>query len=453
MTAHTLTLIRGMLASCLLVWSSLSLASPQTVGSHLESSLDEQLRKDPLSIQQQYEMTRQGLAETIELQGALLRTGALSPRGWVLDCGRLRQQARAWTDRTDTLTGVFLGASLLEYWVMSCRSRLQTAWTKADLRRIERATLRASRAFPASWPSVSAIYTPDQVREYLDLVNRKWGVLAQDRECSRQALRNSEREGWGLPRTVFESTACKSQPFHGMLSDPNIVERLEGVPMATTLATSFLGLDRWVIDPETMARVLTVPHALENLIMEMIAVMPVPMVLQEREGWFAHVKNEDQSQDEAHPEIQALAASLAPVLSKWPDPHRCKHAGDQVRQSLAQANHFPLVLAALLSWPRLQAVCPEDQAGFLEEGLIDKALVRVTRHFPQSPARRALSAPLGATYLAELEYQSPPARMKCIQEVLNTVRQESDILPMGLRRARAYCPVAYQTWLSEGEEE
>lgn len=445
-------LVRVLVAPMLLLSATWALASPYSVGSPLESSLDAHFERAPLSVQQQYEVTRQGLAEAIEMQGALLRSGALSPRGWVLDCGGLRRQARAWLNRTDTLTGTFLGATLLEHWAISCRKQMTTTWARSDIRRIERAALRAADSFPTSWPSVAKVYTRDHVRDYLDRVNRQWAVLAEDRQCSRQALRASAKEGWSLPRVVFESTDCEGPPAHGTLSDPDIGERLEGIPMATTLATTFLGLDRWVLDPATMARVLPNPKTLENLVMEMTVVVPAPLVLQEREGWFAHVDSDPPSKEAAAVEVQALAFSLGPVLSRWPAPGECRQAGNEVRQAMATTIRFPVVLAALLSWPRLRVICPDEELGSLEGEAIDRAMEQVVQALPDGAARQALAAPLGDAYLAEIHAQSPPARVQCIQEVLGVVQEESDILAMGLRRARAYCPVAYQALLGTGEE-
>lgn len=421
----------------------------------LEASVDEALGNGGLDRQIKWEVSRQGFAEALEFETQVLSQGLVSPRGWVLDCPGLARYSRQWLDATDTFTGVSLGASWLEHWGVECKPRQKRVWTHSDVRRIGRATARAVEALPPQWPDVSHAYRPSVVKEYLNAINAHAGLEIKNRSCAREVSKAVRQGKLTISQAVHQSKQCPSSSEHTVLENDVNDDRYEGVSLATVLDSSFLALDRWVFEPALLTGLFSKPKAVQELVVEMAVIAPVPSVVALREAWAGtpEVARRLPSPSAKSQRLQeTLADAAAPVFIHWPTPHQCAVAGTALRQALREAEEVSFVLGTLSLWPRLAVVCPSQAPSHNDRPLVDSAMLRAASVLEPGPGRRALSAPLFDEYLEQIQADNPPSRRRCVEAVLAQTKAMPDTVQQGLRRARAVCPVAYQgTFASSAE--
>lgn len=414
----------------------------------LERGLDAALGGEGLPRQVKWEVSRQGFAELLEMESHIVGQGLVSPRGWVLDCPGLARYSRQWLDRTNTLTGVYLGASWLEHWSVECKPRQAQVWPRRDARRITRAVNRAVEALPAQWADVSAAYSPPEVKKYVRAINASGGISVPNRECAREVSAKVREGVLSVAQASHRHRQCPASSEHGVLEDLAQEERYEGVALAVALDTPFLGLNRWLVEPAVLAGVVGNPDAIQMLLVEMAVLTPSSSVLAVREPWFAHpaVAALIQTQNDTGASHQEnLTQKVAPVFVNWPTQTACQQAGAALRASIAETSSISFLFGTLALWPRLAVVCPQQSPSTQDQKLVEQAQLRAGQVLPPGSARDVLMAPLFEEYLAEFQSHHPPSRQACVSGVLEQTKALPDTLQQGLRSARALCPVAYQS--------
>ena len=418
----------------------------------IEASLDEAL---PLKTnEQRYEITRQGLAELMDLQETVVKEGWVSPRGWVLQCRPLGRYLRQWVDESQSLTRVYLGASWLEYWGVFCQPRQASSWSEADVRRLARATERAAQALPTEWRAVTPLYTYPKALAYFEALNRERTVAVPDRTCLRQAFEDA-RAGRGPVETMFATwtKVCPADPQRPPLEDGVLQEELIDTPLAAALASPVLGMDRWNVPARDLAGVLERKGSGVQIMVDMMRIQPLTFQQVLRQQVLLASLEKDATAEQRAAFSQELSKDVAVVESlekqwggRWPTPAECKDAAQALRQA-AQATRNPEALNVLLHQISVTGLMCPGQAWSKEDWLwLVEAFRVTTQALPEGwgMARSQLGAPGHATRWL-VDAQQRTERDRCIQDQVARAREEGEIQVMAWIQARARCQPAYQT--------
>ena len=418
----------------------------------LEAALDERL---PLETnEQRYEITRQGLAELMDLQETVVKQGWVSPRGWVLQCRPLARHLRQWVDESQSLTRVYLGASWLEYWGVFCQPHQAGPWSASDVRRLARATERAAQALPAEWQAVAPLYAYPKALAYFEALNRERTVAVPDRTCLRQAV-EAARKGAGPVETTFATwtKVCPADPKRPPLEDGVLQEELIDTPLAAALASPVLGMDRWNVPARDMAGVLERKGAGVQIMVDMMRIQPLTFQQVMRQQVILKSLEKDATDEQRAAFSQELTKDVAVVESlekqwgnRWPTPAECKDADHALRQA-AQATRNPEALNVLLHQISLTGLmCPGQGWSKDDRPWLVKAFKTTTDALPEGweTARSQLGTPGQATRWL-VDAQQRVERNQCIQAQVDRARKEGEIQVMAWIQARARCQPAYQT--------
>lgn len=412
----------------------------------------------PWGVDEQYEFSRQGTAELLWLQQQILDAGEVSPRGAIVECAALGRRLRTWIETTQTLSGVYLGASWLEQWGLQCRPRQSTVWTRSDERRLVDAIARVRQTWPAQWEGLHAAYAPDQVRPYVQAISRQGSLAVADRACAQQALRQ-----WRAGTLAWEQAShVMQEQCTPSATRPPVESRLwwdkyPDSPLANALASPFLSLDRWGLSPDALVGVLRQEEANQAWFAEMAELVSLPSALQDRRqilSEFARANLTDTQQKQAFAAqrsqwAEPLAQALDAVRGRWPSPEQCAQAGQAVRTWLAQTQDGDALLALIGDWMHASWVCPGQEWSNADQDLIARALVASQDQVGPWTVPEALQAKLARhsaqQIVRDLTEQMPAPRLACVHAVLPRAQQSGLGVEQALRTARAQCP---SPWLA-----
>lgn len=414
---------------------------------------------------ERFEITAQGLAELMDVQGTVVERGWVSPRGWVLECRPLGRYLRQWVDDGHTLTRAYIGASWLEYWGVFCKPSQDGPWSDADVKRLARAATRAADAWPAAWDAAKPLYAYPKSLAYLQALNQEGGIAVPDRACVRALVADARTGQAPFERAVATwARVCPTAPGHVLLEDGAVQEALYDTPLATAMASPFLGLARWSAEPNDLARGLSRPNANLHLMADLMRVMPLAERQVERqEAWARGVAREaagksgDALKAQARDEMNAQASPEDGWVGLWPTADECTATGAQLRAAAQAARSVPALQSLLHQITLVALTCPAIGWTPADRDWLAAAFARTAQGLPGSwrDARQALGADPAAAqadadrWLADHAQQAP--RTRCLQAEMAAVRAEGDVQGVGWLAARGRCPAAYQTrFLTDG---
>jgi len=413
-----------------------------------------------LSPAARYQVTQQGLAEFITLQEALMAQGAVSENGWVLDCDAAQATVAEWVNTTQTITGVALGAAWWEHIGLICRPAQTTSWTTSEIRRLAQASDRASRALPPEWAGADAVYRRGPVERYLRQLNRSASLDLRNRRCEQglvaevQANRLSVPEAWGRQK------ACPLDPSRPAVSDEGLLERYPDAPLATLVATPFLGVERWASRPLLLAPLLSQPGNYGRLFLDMANVFPVPPVVHDTEAvWIQAYQAE-----KAGPEKEAFAAlftaerkpliSLAVALSsKAPSEEECTRLGEIQRAGFEELRHPSSWGPFLQNWQAIGIVCPQQAMTEKDLPALEANWKRTWQDMGSTLVTPVPEFPVGVAqqWWAQHAPAASEGRRACLRQRVSAHLAAGYPLSEGWMAARAWCAPAYQTQFSTSE--
>jgi len=413
-----------------------------------------------LSPSARYQVTQQGLAEFITLQEALMAQGSVSENGWVIDCSAAHTTVAEWVDATQTITGVALGAAWWEHIGLICRPEQPTSWTTPEIRRLAQASDRASRDLPSDWKAAASVYRRGPVERYLRRLNRSASLDLRNRRCEQglvaevQANRLSVPEAWGRQK------ACPLDPKRPSVSDDGLLERYPDAPLATLVATPFMGVERWASRPMLLAPLLNQPGNYGRLFLDMASVFPVPPVIHETEAVWIQAYQAA----EPGPEKDAFSAlftaerkplvSLAVALSsKAPSKEECARLGEIQRTGLEQLRHPSSWGPFLQNWQTIGVVCPQQALTKEELPALEANWKRTWQDMGTTLSTPVPAFPVGVAQ-QWWDQHAPAAseeRLSCLRQRVSSHLAAGYPLSEGWMAARAWCAPAYQTQFSTSE--
>ena len=417
----------------------------------------------PLSPAVRYQMTQQGLAEFLTLQEQLLSTGAISENGWVIACDTAQGVVDAWVGRTESLTGVYVGAAWLEQLGVVCRPQQATSWTRTEVDQLARAADRASRALPAAWAKVAPLYRQRSMHRYLSGLNRQGSLELRNRACAQALVADVRGDRLTVPEAWGRLNACPVDPQHPPLSDGSLLERYPDAPLATLVATPFLGISQWASSPMVLAPMLAQPGNYRRLFLDLANTFPVPMVVQDAEAvWLDAFKAtpvgpERQAFSTLYTDERTRLLNLALALSnKAPSAEECKQLGVAQRKGLVLLEHPSSWGPFLQNWQAVGVVCP-DQALTVEDlPAIQAGWERTWRQVSPVVAQHAarpLPANAAQLWWAQQAQDTPPERRACLQAVITERLEHGYSMSEAWMAARSSCRPAYQTHFASAAED
>ncbi len=413
-----------------------------------------------------YQTTQQGLAEAFFLHDRLTGSGAVSPNGWVLECASARSQVEAWLDRTQSLTGVYAGAAWLEQIGLTCTPSQSTPWSAADVRRIARASGRASHALPPAWQSVAPLYRRGTVQRYLSALNKQGNLEIRNRPCAQAAVAQVNANALTVTEAWGRIQACPVDPASLPLSDGSLSDRYPDAPLATITVTPFLGLDRWSSNPLVLVPVLSQPGNYARLFLDLTNLFPIPPVVNDLERpWlraFQATKpgNEKDAFSALYTQERKQMRDLAVALSsRAPSAEECQSLGQAQHQGLEVLRHPNSWGAFLQNWQAIGIVCPDQALTQEDLPALQAAWQRTWDEMPLSFREQlgeSLPSNAAEQWWDQQAHDTPPVRRSCLSATVKEQLASGQTMSESWMAARAVCAPAYQTQfpeaLREGEE-
>lgn len=401
-----------------------------------------------------YEITRQGLAEMMDLQETIIREGWVSPRGWALQCEPLGRHLRQWVSEGKSLTRVYVGAYWLEYWGAFCQPDQVTSWSSQDVRLLARATARAAKAWPKEWGAIKPAYSYSSALRYLTALNQERSLTAPDRACLRSTLEKAATgEGPMEAALATWTTVCPIDPGRPPIEDALLHEELSDTPMAVAVSSPFLGVERWGVPPRDMASALARKDGNLQVMVDMMKLIPMPTQLVRRQGLLFRVLETQAAPEQREEFMAGSKADMAPLQAldqewkdPWPSAQQCEQAGRELRRLAQQASNPDALHVIMHQISLTSLICPTQGWSNADRPWLTQAFKTTAESLPVewTAVRAELGKPGQAeAWLKHVRQQEP--RRQCILEQAAQARADGDVQGVAWLRARARCQPSYQT--------